>query len=102
MNLTCLHLKIIFILPQGSEEQQVAIAAREELLHLIPVRDDSGDWTSVITEDAMKVARFRIHFEVRVDVLINGMRVLGKEGIRMTARCLTRATGRVCLGPWTL
>ena len=46
------------------------------------MRDDSGDWTSVITEDAMKVARFRIHFEVRVDVLINGMRVLGKEGIK--------------------
>lgn len=51
-------------------------------MHLIQVRDDSGDWTSVITEDAMKVARFRIHFEVRVDVLINGMRVLGKEGIK--------------------
>ena len=46
------------------------------------MRDDSGDWTSLITEDAMKVARFRIHFEVRADVRINGMRVLGKEGIK--------------------
>ena len=27
------------------------------------MRDDSGDWTSVMTEDAVKVARFRIHFE---------------------------------------
>lgn len=44
------------------------------------MRDDSGDWTSV-TEDAVKVARFRIHFEVRAGVRINGMRVLGKEGI---------------------
>lgn len=52
---------------------------------------DNGDWTSVITEDAMKVARFRIHFEVRADVLINGMRVLGKKASRMTARCSTRA-----------
>lgn len=34
----------------------------------------------------MKVARFRIHFEVRADVRINGMRVLGKEGIKDDCR----------------
>lgn len=40
LNLKCSHLKIIFIPTLGSE--WVATAVRQELLHLIQMRDDSS------------------------------------------------------------